>query len=112
MAIDFEKEEKRRRWMFILPVAVLALALCASISTCMGKSSALKKLNLEHKITTLELESYRKLYVSKASDVRGSEQMADFADFQLQSCLRENTQLKDQLGALELTLNSGLVNAQ
>jgi len=112
MAIDFEKEEKKRRWIFIVPIVVLALALCASILAYMGKSSALRKLRVEYRMSTLELEQYRRLYVSKSSDVRGSAQKADMADFQLQDCLRENTQLRDQLSAMELTLNSGLVNAQ
>ena len=106
MAIDFEQEEKSQRMKFIVPIIILSLALFATTWAYMGKSSDLKKLNTEYRIATLELEKYRNLYISKASNVRGSEQLADQADFQLSQCLRAKTELEDQLSAIELGIEA------
>lgn len=112
MAIDFETEEKSRRWIFILPIVILSLALCATVWAYLGKSSELKSLTTDHNMATLELKKFRKLYASTASDVRGSEQLADMADIRLQECLRSNTELQDQLNALELSLQAETANTQ
>ena len=112
MAIDFETEEKSRRWIFILPIVLLSLALCAAIWAYIGKSSDLKKLSTEHSMTTLELDKYRRLYISTSSNVRGSEQIADQAGTELRKCLRRNIELQDQLTALELSTEAGAANAQ
>lgn len=102
MAIDFEKEEKSQRMKFIIPIIILSLVLSAAIWAYMGKSSDLRKLKTELSLATLELEKYRNLYISKASNVRGSEQLADQAVFKLRECLRLKTELEDQLSAIEL----------
>jgi len=112
MAIDFEKEEKSRRWMFILPIAVLSLALCTALWAYSGKSSELRRLNTEYSLATKELEKYRKLYVSTSSDISGTEHIADMAELRLQECLRANTLLQDQLNALELTMQAGTANTE
>lgn len=112
MAIDFETEEKSRKWMFILPIVILTLALCAALWAYMGKSSDLKHLRSDHSIATKELMKFRKLYSSTASDVRGSEHMADIADIKLKECLRANTELQDELTALELSLQTGTAGQQ
>jgi len=102
MAIDFEKEEKSQKMKFIIPIIILSLALSAAIWAYMGKNSDLKKLNTEHRLATLELEKFRNLYISEASNVQGSAQMADQADFKLRECLRQKIELEDQLSAIEL----------
>jgi len=111
MAIDFEKEEKSRSWMYILPIVILSLALLSAIWAYLGKSSDLRKLNTEYSMTTLELDKYRRLYISTSSSVRGSEQLAGQAGSELQQCLRRNIELQDQLTALELSQQAGTANA-
>jgi hypothetical protein len=112
MAIDFETEEKSRRWIFIVPVVLLSLALCVSVWAYTGKVSDLKELEAEHRLATLELEKYRKLYLSTSSNVRGTEQIADLAEMSLQECQRANIEIQDQLNALELSLEAGATNTQ
>jgi len=102
MAINFEEEERSRLWMFILPLAILLLALCLTAWAYLAKRSQLGKLEQEHSLTLLELQKYKNLYVDTYSSTRHKESVAERAGESLEECKVRATQLEDQLNALNL----------
>ena len=112
MAIDFETEEKSRRWLYILPVAILVIALALTVWAYANKKIEINDLRTEHSLTTLEMKKYKKLYVDLTTISRRSQSVVHKAEMSLDECRQSLTQIQDQNSEMQLLLSSDIINAQ